>query len=285
MTHIPTELRPLLERCAKRLAAMMQGDLSRELEALLADHSEDALGLVAQPAAQAVSGAGFDYSIKTATSDSIGKPNAPADGEAVEVVGWMHSATRSVTEDAVRASTWISECVSPLMTVAQHQRIVAQLGQKVECRECERKQREIDLLWSDRRKDADLIHQLRTALAYFQPTVRQLAETSAELRAELSALKARQVEQEPAGEVHLWTGGGISLLHVELAQPLPPGTKLYTAPQPAQAQDAAGLPYQTLFNAIAAATKASAGHVEISVAEFKAALAASTGQEVNHEPK
>ena len=36
-------------------------------------------------------------------------------------------------------------------------------------------------------------------------------------------------------------GGGISLLHVELAQPLPPGTKLYTAPQPAPSQDVAGL--------------------------------------------
>ena len=54
-------------------------------------------------------------------------------------------------------------------------------------------------------------------------------------------LKAQQVGQEPAGEVHLRKGGGISLLHVELAQPLPPGTKLYTAPQPAPAQDVAGL--------------------------------------------
>nr|WP_286948314.1 DUF551 domain-containing protein [Pseudomonas sp. UBA6718] len=53
-------------------------------------------------------------------------------------------------------------------------------------------------------------------------------------------LKAQQVGQEPAGEVHLRKGGGISLLHVELAQPLPPGTKLYTAPQPALAQDVAG---------------------------------------------
>lgn len=47
---------------------------------------------------------------------------------------------------------------------------------------------------------------------------------------------------EPAGEVQLRTGGGISLLHVELAQPLPPGTKLYTAPQPAPAQDVEGMP-------------------------------------------
>lgn len=52
--------------------------------------------------------------------------SAPAgEREAVEVVGWRHSATGSVTEDAVRASTWISECVSPLMTVAQHERILA----------------------------------------------------------------------------------------------------------------------------------------------------------------
>lgn len=55
-----------------------------------------------------------------------GTKGAPAgEREAVEVVGWRHSATGSVTEDAVRASTWISECVSPLMTVAQHERILA----------------------------------------------------------------------------------------------------------------------------------------------------------------
>lgn len=104
--------------------------------------------------------------------------------------------------------------------IPNNQDASAAQGQQVECQECERKQKEIDLLWSDRRKDADLIHQLRT---------------------ELSALKAQQVGQEPAGEVHLRTGGGISLLHVELAQPLPPGTKLYTAPQPAPDQDVAGL--------------------------------------------
>jgi hypothetical protein len=46
------------------------------------------------------------------------------------------------------------------------------------------------------------------------------------LRAELAAVKG----QEAVGEVQLKTGGGISLLHVELTQPLPPGTKLYASP-------------------------------------------------------
>ena len=50
-----------------------------------------------------------------------------------------------------------------LMTVAQHQRITeALLG------EVERKQREIDLLWSDRRKDAALIAELSAQLAQRQ---------------------------------------------------------------------------------------------------------------------
>lgn len=57
---------------------------------------------------------------------AIAAQSAPAgEREAVEVVGWRHSATGSVTEDAVRASTWISECAFPLMTVAQHERILS----------------------------------------------------------------------------------------------------------------------------------------------------------------
>ena len=81
----------------------------------------------------------------------------------------------------------------------------------------------------------------RTTAVMLEQANAGLAQLNGKLRAELSALKAQQVGQEPAGEVHLRTGGGISLLHVELAQSLPPGTKLYTAPQPAPAQDVAGL--------------------------------------------
>ncbi len=81
----------------------------------------------------------------------------------------------------------------------------------------------------------------RTTAVMLEQANAGLAQLNGKLRAELSALKAQQVGQEPAGEVHLRTGGGISLLHVELAQPLPPGTKLYTAPQPAPAQDVGGL--------------------------------------------
>lgn len=51
----------------------------------------------------------------------------------------------------------------PLMTVAQHQRITEALRGEVE-----RKQREIDLLWSDRRKDAALIAELRAQLSQQQ---------------------------------------------------------------------------------------------------------------------
>ena len=81
----------------------------------------------------------------------------------------------------------------------------------------------------------------RTTAVMLEQANAGLAQLNGKLRAELSALKAQQVGQEPAGEVHLRKGGGISLLHVELAQPLPPGTKLYTAPQPAPATDVAGL--------------------------------------------
>lgn len=81
----------------------------------------------------------------------------------------------------------------------------------------------------------------RTTAVMLEQANAGLAQLNGKLRAELSALKAQQVGQEPAGEVHLRKGGGISLLHVELAQPLPPGTKLYTAPQPAPSQDVAGL--------------------------------------------
>ena len=94
------------------------------------------------------------------------------------------------------------------------------------------------------------------------------------LESELSALKA---QQEPVA----WrvTGAGGLTVTPEYPKWAEDDSRLlieslYTAPQPAPAQDVAGLPYQTLFNAIAAATKASAGHVEISVAQFKVALAA-----------
>lgn len=46
------------------------------------------------------------------------------------------------------------------------------------------------------------------------------------------AQQPQSAGQEPVGEVQLKTGGGISLLHVDLSQPLPSGTKLYTTPQP-----------------------------------------------------
>lgn len=97
--------------------------------------------------------------------------------------------------------------------------------QQVECQECERLRSEIEVVTAQR--DA-----AQTSIGGLQVIIDDQCD-------ELSALKAQQVGQEPAGEVHLRTGGGISLLHVELAQPLPPGTKLYSVPQPAPAQPAA----------------------------------------------
>jgi hypothetical protein len=60
------------------------------------------------------------------------------------------------------------------------------------------------------------------------------------LRAELAALKAQPVGQEPAAEVseETFSSDGTSDI---ITRKLPIGTKLYTAPQPAPAQDVAGL--------------------------------------------
>lgn len=57
-----------------------------------------------------------------------------------------------------------------------------------------------------------------------------------QLRAELAALKAQPVGQEPAAEVseETFSPDGTSDI---ITRKLPIGTKLYTAPQPAPAQD------------------------------------------------
>lgn len=103
-------------------------------------------------------------------------------------------------------------------------------GQQVECQECGRLRGDFE----------ELAERYGKLQAGEDSLLVKVVTERDHLRAELAALKAQQVGQEPAGEVHLRTGGGISLLHVELAQSLPPGTKLYTAPQPAPAQDVAG---------------------------------------------
>ena len=121
-------------------------------------------------------------------------------------------------------------------------------GQQVECQQCGQL-RDVVEVWKQMLREqqelyADAMKAIGEALGIDvsdEPRCKHVAAEAASLRAKLSALKAQQVGQEPAGEVHLRTGGGISLLHVELAQSLPPGTKLYTAPQPAPAQDVAGL--------------------------------------------
>lgn len=49
----------------------------------------------------------------------------PAEAEGVEVVGWLHGYAKAVSSDPVVVSGWLPECVEPLMTVAQHQRILS----------------------------------------------------------------------------------------------------------------------------------------------------------------
>ena len=85
MTKVTID-RELLERCRARLYGLMQADLSTELAALLADHTEQHLEMVEQ---------------------------------SVEVVGYMD------TSDRLWADTTRPELMFPLMTVAQHQRILA----------------------------------------------------------------------------------------------------------------------------------------------------------------
>lgn len=49
----------------------------------------------------------------------------PAEAEGVEVVGWLHGYAKAVSSDPVVVSGWLPECVDPLMTVAQHRRILS----------------------------------------------------------------------------------------------------------------------------------------------------------------
>lgn len=119
-----------------------------------------------------------------------------------------------------------------LVTLAQHQRITAALAAEVE-----RLREDYDKAWRHAGENlgkalADNT-KLRAELAAYKAIspyrIRRLKAVTKErdaLRAELAEVKGR----EAVGEVQLRTGGGISLLHVDLTQPLPPGTKLYTTP-------------------------------------------------------
>lgn len=49
----------------------------------------------------------------------------PAEAEGVEVVAWRHSTTGAATTDRVKVAGWFRECVEPLMTVDQHERILS----------------------------------------------------------------------------------------------------------------------------------------------------------------
>ena len=79
----------------------------------------------------------------------------------------------------------------------------------------------------------------RTTAVMLEQANAGLAQLNGKLRAELSALKAQQVGQEPVAEVvHCNEATGhFNLLGMRR---LGAGAKLYTAPQPAPAQDVAG---------------------------------------------
>ena len=138
-------------------------------------------------------------------------------GEGVEVVAYVGREARMTLEGwedgheyvvlAEHASDADKRYDVPLMTVAQHQRIVAAMAAEVET-------------W---RSNALMLEQANVGLA----------QLNGKLRAELAEVKGR----EAVGEVQLRTGGGISLLHVDLTQPLPPGTKLYTLPPASHVQE------------------------------------------------
>lgn len=131
-------------------------------------------------------------------------------GEAVEVAAYAVEHPEVGYKVYKQFSPWMIggewEC-SPLMTVAQFQRITAAMAAGVE-----RLREDYDKAW---RHAGMNLENLGKALA-----------DNTKLRAELDEVKGR----EAVGEVQLRTGGGISLLHVDLTQPLPPGTKLYALP-------------------------------------------------------
>lgn len=127
-----------------------------------------------------------------------------AGGEEVEVVAWRHfgDATRLLCDLGKQRSVpgdYAAEFNIPLMTVAQHSRIVAAMAAELEV--------------------------ARTDLAYFPPTVRALTDKIAELRAELDAAR----KQEPVCEVseETFSSDGTSDI---ITCGLPIGTKLYALP-------------------------------------------------------
>ena len=104
-------------------------------------------------------------------------------------------------------------------------------GQQVECQECERLRGDFE----------ELAERYGKLQAGEDSLLVKVVTERDHLRAELSALKAQQVGQEPVAIANKgdhafwvkWTDAGKDLRG--------PGIKLYTAPQPAPAQDVAGL--------------------------------------------
>lgn len=206
---------------------------------------------------------------------------AVAQGEAVEVVAWRvsHPDHKWKVYDH-NPSTWATGAfeLQELMTVAQHERIVAALTRPAQTEQSaqvvpeghrmvstdwlQRIHRDLDacqkLIWANLRgcdpaycadaqaRLAEIDALLAAAPAQGQQDTgdslsHALAQKCAEfvrLEAELAALKAQQavaevehIGYEPANSLRWHTRRGV--------HDLEPGTKLYTAPQPAPAQDVA----------------------------------------------
>ncbi len=123
----------------------------------------------------------------------------PVGGEEVEVVAWRHSETGRATADAVNVSLWFQECVQPLMTVAQHQRIVEALLEDA------RYNYQLALDWQDkvielqseREQLRAEVERLTTDLEAANSMLIETSKAGIELRAQLAQQQV-PVQAEPA---------------------------------------------------------------------------------------
>lgn len=132
-------------------------------------------------------------------------------------------------------------------------------GQQVECQECERLREEVAELDALRQKQSDLLSETAIAVRGPEPALTRYSHADIPSRVkvvvdELAALKAQQVGQGPAYEKPYDYSAGYRghydpkdpsdlrkmVAHLESLLDAIPDGPLYTAPQPAPAQDVAG---------------------------------------------
>ena len=124
-------------------------------------------------------------------------PSTPANGEAVEVVAWIDDRwLKSATISPAVASDWKAMgCMpKPLMTVAQHERLMAaEIQKRFDGNEVSSREHREELADKDARiaELRDEITQLQTALTIKNGTIEQLKARVAELEAKAAPMSER----------------------------------------------------------------------------------------------